>query len=245
MPADVRQVIESAGLAQKHINLALVVLDADGKVLRSTIPYIRPPAFRFDPEAQGKDFARQLHELLDGLTLPPAPPADPNRLSLPDVKHGLRVYLTFDANRLNHYRTPTVEAVAMTDGMKAALRHPANARDVAAADLRPLLQQLYPPAIMDGKGGCRRIDGRLRIAPAGTRDGDRWAILQGTVALELDNTAGTRYDGPLTLAIRYARAGDEMVSLRGVGSWSVPKHTPDGRVAETIRMTAAIESRPE
>ncbi|MBX7105655.1 MAG: hypothetical protein K1X57_16350 [Gemmataceae bacterium] len=244
MPADVRAVVDAAGMTHQHLNLALFALDADGKLLRSTIPFVRPPAFRFDPAAQGKDFAQQLTKMLDGLDLP-KPAERKAKLALPDVPTGLRIYLTFGANRLNHYRTPTVEALELPDSFRAALRYPDEARDVAGESLRPMLQQFYPPAIMDGHGGCRKIDARLKLSPAGSDGERRWAILRGTVAIELDNKNGTRYEGPLTLAVSYPKDGSTPKSIRGTGTWEFPKHTPEGRVAETIVMTAAIESRPE
>jgi hypothetical protein len=250
MPDDVYAVVDAAGFRQKHLNLALFALDADGKVLRSSNPQVRPSATRFDPESMGRDFRRQLDDMLDGLPLPKVASADPPKLTLPDVTGdgrpaGVRVFLTFAKNRLNHYRTPTVEAVKWTAAMRDALRYPDERRGVSADGLRPLLEQLYPPAIMDGHGGCRRIDADLTLTPAGSDGATRYAVLKGTVAIELDNANRTRYEGPLALVVTYAADNAAARALRGVGTWDVPKHNPQGQVAETIRMTAAIESRPD
>lgn len=250
MPDDVLSVVEAAGFRQKHLNLALFALDADGKLLRSSNPYVRPPAFRFDPDAMGRDFRRQLDDMLDGLALPKAAATHPPKLTLPDVTGdgrpaGVRVYLTFAKNRLNHYRTPTVEAVKWTSAMRDALRYPAERRTVETEALRPVLEQLYPPAIMDGQGGCRRIDADLTLTPAGGEGGTRYAVLKGTVGIELDNANRTAYSGPLSLVVSYDTIDPAARTLRGVGTWRVPKHRPEGRVAETIPMTAAIESRPD
>src|SRR5687768_13579612 len=70
MPADVRAVYHDADFGGQHINIALVLLDERGRVLRASVPRVRPGEFRFDPEAQGKDFKRQLDELVRGLPLP-------------------------------------------------------------------------------------------------------------------------------------------------------------------------------
>lgn len=244
MPDDVKSIIDAAGFRQQHLNLALFAIDSDGKLLRSLIPYVRPPAFRFDPEAQGRDFHRQLETMLNGLSLPK--PTATSRLTLPDIAgnepvSGLRIYLTFGANRLNHYRTPTVEAIPVSNEIRAALSYPRERRSIEADNLRALLAQLYPPAIMDGHGGCRRIDAKLVLAPAGENKGERFAILKGDVSIELDNQGRTRYDGPLALVIAYGKDNSPR-SIQGVGSWRVPKSNPQGQVVETITMTAAIES---
>lgn len=239
MPKDIRKVYDDANFNGAHINLALVVLGENGKVLRATIPFIQPPAFQFDPAAQGRDFKAQLDRLLDGLTLPKV--TKPTALSLPDVcgGRGLRVYLTFEANRLNHYRTPTIETIADTDEMRTALRFPSGTRQVEIKSLRPLLEQIYPPAIMDGKGAFERIDGKLTIASAGLDDTYSYAILSGYVDFYLDNASRSSYSGKLQLAIRYRGPKIEFHSLRGTLEAVVPKGP------ERIKMTAAIESRPD
>ncbi|MFO0808419.1 MAG: hypothetical protein U0746_07335 [Gemmataceae bacterium] len=250
MPPEVSGIVDAAGFRRLHLNLALFAIDADGKLLRSKIPDIRPPSFRFDPEAQGRDFQRQLEEMLSGLPLAKTAKSDSVRMVLPDVvgdgrPAGIRIYLTFAKNRLNHYRTPTVEAVLWTETMATALRYADKPRSIAVADLRPVLEQLYPPAIMDGHGGCRRIDGDLTLTPAGSDGDKRYAIVKGKVAIELDNENRTRYNGPLSLVVTYSTDDTAPKSLRGVGTWDFPKHNPQGQVVETIAMTAAIESRPE
>lgn len=249
MPKEVRDIVEASGLRNKHLNLALFALDADGKLLRSVIPNVRPPQFRFDPVAQGKDFQRQLEDMLDGLKLPHVVAKNPAKLTMPDVTGtdplaGVRVYLTFGTNRLNHYRTPTVEAVQFTDAMRKSLSYPDSERILTADNLRPLLEQFYPPAIMDGHGGCRRIDAKLILKPAGHEGNKRLALLHGDVDIVLDNDNRTRYHGPLSVVVTYAAENSAPQSLRGVGTWEFPKHNPQGQVVERIKMTAAIESRP-
>jgi len=236
-------------MRHQHINLGLFALDENGKLVRSLNPNVRPPANHFDPELQGRDFKRQLDEMLDGLKLPHVVAKNPSKLTLPDVSGsenpaGVRIYLTFGKNRLNHYRTPTVEAVKFNAKMREALRYPEHSRSVSADQLRPMLEQFYPPAIMDGHGGCREIKAELTLSQAGNDGGKRCALLKGTVDIELDNGNATRYAGPLTIAITYDQ-NTKLKSIRGAGTWEFPKHSSDGRVAEMILMTAAIESRPE
>jgi hypothetical protein len=243
MPPDVRAAHAAGGFGARHLNLGLVVLDSTGKVVRSYLPRVQPPGFGFDPEAQGRDFKWQLDDMLAGVQLPTVKAKTAPRLTLPDVTGpgrpaGARIYLTFAANRLNHYRTPTVEAVALTGEAREALRYPEAAREVPVTALRAWLEQMYPPAIMDGRGGFRSITGNLRLQPAEAVGEKRYAVLQGRVTFVLDNTAASTYTGELAVAVEYG-TGAEALSFRGVLEADVPKGP------ERIRMTAAIESRPE
>jgi hypothetical protein len=247
-PEDVRALCGPPGQRPRNMNLGLMVLAADGKLVRQLVPFIRPPAFHCEPEAQGKDFKRQLDQLLDGVPLPPASSA-PRRLALPDVPGkgdlaGVRVYLTFGANRLNHFRTPTVEAVAMTEKLRERLRYPETALTLEADALRPWLEQIYPPAVMDGKGGFERIAGTLTLRPAGRRDDIRYALISGEVQFALDNKTRIAYEGKLSIVLEYAPGAVTPRSVRGVCDCIFPKHNPEGRVVERIQMTAALESRP-
>jgi hypothetical protein len=243
---ELQALYREAGFRDTHINFALFVLDADGKLLRSLQPTIRPPAFHFDPEGQGRDFQRQLEQLLSGLDLPKATSSRSSKLALPDVAgEGLRVYLTFGPNRINHYRTPTVEAVATTAELKEALQYPEKTREVPVAALKPFLEQMYPPAIMDGHGGFRSITGTLKIKPAGAKGKTRYATVEGKVQFVMDNRNRTTYTCTVALALTYKADAAAMQTLRGVAEGSVPKHNPQGQVVERVQMTAAIESRPE
>jgi hypothetical protein len=250
LPDELRGLYREAGFRDTHVNFVLFVLDADGKLLRWLQPVIRPPQFHFDPEAQGRDFKRQLDQLLDGLPLP-RPDADAKpKLTLPDVSGdghpaGLRVYLSFAQNRLNHYRTPTVEALALSDEMKQALHYADTQKEVPVSALKPLLEQLYPPAIMDGSGGFRSITGTLKLKPAGAGSKHRYAVLEGKVQFLMDNRNRTTYACNVALVLAYPKDSTKILSLRGVAEGTVPKHNPQGQIVERIKMTAAIESRPE
>lgn len=244
MPADIRAVFDDAGFRHPHLNLALVVLDSQGRYLRASVPFVRPPDFRFDPALQGQSFKEQLDELLGGLKLPRVDTPAKLKLTLPDIctegnPNGVRIYLTAAANRLNHYRTPIVEAVAMTEGLRKSLQYPAQSRTMQATELRAWLEQIYPAAIMDGQGGFSRIEGKLQLRPAGEDATHRYAILQGTVDFELDNAGRTRYRGDLAVVMKYLRADQSLATIRGVCECTVPKGP------ERIRLSAAIESLPE
>lgn len=244
MPADVRAVHRDAGFRGEHLNLGLVALDSRGRVLRSYVPRVSPPAFGFDPEAQARDFRWQLEDMLFGLAVPAVKPGRPETLTLPDVScegrmGGARVYLGFSANRLNHYRTATVEAVKLAHAVRQELRYPESSRTLPLELLKPVLEQIYPPAVMDGHGGFRSISGTLRLIPEPAGAARRSAIVEGTLRFALDNAARTEYEGRLELAVEYGPEGPDPLSFRGVCECVVPKGP------EWIRMTALLESRPE
>ncbi len=123
------------------------MLDEHGKHLRASRPVVKPGAMRFDPESQGKDFKRQLDEMLAGLDIPKATTAAKPKLTLPEVcgkAPGVRIYLTAEDNRLHHYRTPIVEAVPVTESIAKALQYPTENKKLSAKDLMPWLEQIYP-----------------------------------------------------------------------------------------------------
>jgi len=240
MPADIKAVYDAAKFPRMPINIALVVLDEHGKHLSASRPIVKPGTMRFDSESMGKDFKRQLDEMLGDLDIPKATTATQPKLTLPEVcGSGVRIYLTAEDNRLRHYRTPIVEAVPVSESIAKALRYPTQARTLSAKDLMPWLEQIYPAAIMDGKGGFRSIEGPLTLKPAGSSATHRYAIVEGELLFELDNTGRTNYRGDLALVIKYPLATNEMESLRGVCDFTVPKGT------EKIRIQAAIETTPE
>lgn len=242
MPQDVRAVYDQADFGTNHINLALTVVDENGKLLRSSIPFVQPPAFQFDPEAQGRSFKAQLDELLTDLPLPKIKTAP--KLNLPDLRGpgqpaGVRLYLTFGSNRLNHYRTPTVEVVPMSAELRKSLTYSAKKRELKTADIQPWLEQMYPPAIMDGFGGFARITGKLLASPAGQDKSYRYLLVTSDLTFELDNRGRSGYTGKLDLVLRYPLKSNALHSIRGVMVAEVPKGP------ELIPMTVAIESRPE
>lgn len=241
MPSDIKAIHDTASLKGKHINIALVVLDENGKHLRNSIPEVRPGKHRFDPELQGKDFKRQLDSLVKGLALPKVDTKP--KLTLPGLctegqPNGVRIYLTAAENRLNHYRTPIVEAVPINDAIRKTLEYPDSSRTLNAHDLKPWLEQVYPAAIMDGKGGFRAIDGKLKFMAAGSDEMHRFAVIRGEVNFELDNSGRTRYCGDLAIVLKYPPTASKIESLRGVIDCVVPKGP------ERIKLAVAIESLP-
>lgn len=240
----------SIGDRRGNLNFDMMALDAQGKFLKRMNAMISPPQFRFDPEAQGKDFKRQVDSFLSGMKLPEPPKKDPAKLSLPDVlgdgpMAGVRMFLTFGSNRLNHYRTPTVEAVPSSNRLKKILAHPEKETRIGADGILPWLEQFYPPAIMDGMGGFETIEGEFTLRPAGSNGKSQFALLTGEAKIKLDNRTGISYIAQVSIALEYDQDSSDLTRVRGVMETTFPKKDMQGRVVENIRMTAAIESRPE
>jgi hypothetical protein len=132
----------------------------------------------------------------------------------------------------------------MTKKLQGSLRYSTQSKTLQAEDLRPWLEQIYPPAIMDGKGGVEQITGNLVLKPAGQNATNRWMVLEGTVQFRLDNATRITYSGELAMVLEYGLESGQMERIRGVCECVFPKHNPQGQVVERIAMTAAIESRP-
>ena len=248
MPKDVREVFEAGGFRQRNANIALFALDSRGKVVAARTPNVRPSAFAFDPEKMGQDFKKQLEDMLTAIAVPRNVPIK-KTLTLPivsgtDPLAGARIYLAFGRNNINHFRTPVVEAVATTEKLRAALRYPAQPKSISADDLKPWLEQLYAPAVMDGMGGFKEITGAFAMRPAGDDVKHRYAILSGEASFTLDNRTRTSYKARLTVAVRYDLEREEAIWLRGAGDMQFLRSDPQGRVVETVATKIAIESLP-
>ncbi len=239
MPANVKKVFGQGDLGGDNVNIAFFVLSPEGEVLRAGVPFVQPGYFRMNPEAMGADMVRQLKDFFKGLLLPSAPKT-PREPVLPDLAApGFRIFLTFTGNNINHYRTPTIETVPLTPDLTAALARPKTTKTLDAAVLKSLLAVLYPPAIMDGRGGFRTITGRFTLEPL---PGEAAALLTGTPTLVLDDRNATRYTGPLELALHYPPG--RPLTARGTFTAPFPRYRPDGAIAETVALTAAFETRP-
>jgi len=110
---------------------------------------------------------------------------------------------------------------------------------LSATDLKPWLEQMYPAAIMDGKGGFRKIEGNLAFKSAGKDDKHRFATITGRVDFELDNVGTSTYSGDVSIVVSYPLTESTVESIRGVADFTVPKGP------ERIKITAALESVPE
>ncbi|WP_309709020.1 hypothetical protein [Armatimonas sp.] len=239
MPAGVKKVFEKGRLGGDNVNIAFFVLSSEGEVLRAGIPFVQPGYFRMDSAAMGADMVRQLKDFFKDLDIPSAPKA-PREPVLPDITtSGFRVFLTFGSNKINHYRTPVIETIVFTPELAALFARPKATKMLDAAALKPLLSVLYPPAVMDGMGGFRKLTGSFTLEPL---PGEAAAVLTGAPTLILDDRNATTYTGPLELALRYPPG--KPLTARGTFTALFPRFRPDGEIAETVSLTAAFETRP-
>ena len=248
MPDDVRGVYESADLNGIQGNIVLFVLDWKGKVIRAFQPFpgLNPSSLGFDRERMGRYLLDEIERATKSLKLPTRVPKK-ETLSLPTVvgrekPAGLRVLASFDCARMSSYRAPVVEAVAIQNAERQALKWPQRATTVPAKKLERWLEQIYPPAIMDRSGRIKEVSGNLTLTPAGKRGNNRFAVLRGRVHLVMDDGVGTAFDGGLELVVTYSQRGNRMESLKGVFKGVYPK--PDRRHNRTldIGIMAAIET---
>lgn len=253
-PDDVRAVMDQARAQMGRFgNLLLCVLDEQGRFVRAFSPFpggSNPTGLGFHSDRMGQFLKEQLVTATAGMELPREVPVK-KTLTLPDVPddgtlNGVRVYLSFSANKINHFRVPVVEVVPVSAAQWQPLRYPAGARELDAKVFRPWLEQMYPPAVMDGLGGFRSITGTLTIQPAGADREFRYAIVQGTIDFALDNEFAMRYQGPLELVLKYRHDSPDVATLRGTLTAKVPRQEFKGpRTVEYVTMTAAVESRPD
>lgn len=253
-PAEVRTVMDQARAQMGRFgNLLLCVLDSQGRFVRAFSPFpggSNPTGLGFQSERMGQFLKDQLDRATAGMELPRAVPAK-KTLTLPDVTgagkpNGVRVYLSFSANKINHFRVPVVEAVPLSAAQWQPLSYPASPGTLDAKVFHPWLEQIYPPAVMDGLGGFRSITGTLTFQPAGADKEFRYALVRGPVAFVLDNEFALRYQGQLELVLKYRQDSPDVVMLRGALTAKVPRQEFKGpRTVEYVTMTAAIESRPE
>ena len=241
---------DAARLPRRHSNIMAFVLNSQGEVVHvfDALSSFGAGAPKLNQAGMTSDLKHHLERAKEKLSLPKLT-AKKTTLTLPDVDgsdplSGVRVYLWFGENHLDHFRVPTVEAVAARAEERAALKWSDAAHPISARALERWLAQVYPPAVMDGMGGFASIGGELSWKPAGEAGEFRFATLMGTVTFEMDNRNRSRYEGPLELVLKYRTDRAEPVALRGVLDTSIPRQGPDGRVNERVRMLTTLESLP-
>jgi hypothetical protein len=242
MPEEVRALWKEAKPGGR--NISCMVLDSSGALVKAWWP-LPDPAERGGGDPFGRErLGRLMKEQIEKASADLEKPAPPEKkLTLPTAeKEGVRILLALKVSGRApmNYKAPTVEAVTATAAEKKALEYPESAREVAAADLRRWLEQIYPAAIMDSSGKPPALKGTLTLSPAGKRA----AILKGELVFTMDDRAATEYRGTLEVAITYGE-GRDYVSLRGLFEGIYPKSDPKRGKPMEHSMTAVIESTPE
>lgn len=209
----------------KNTNVFMFVLDSQGALVHG---------FQGLPRGRDHDhFRTEFGKAAARLKIPEAKPA---RENLPDVGRGVRLFI-----RTDRTRAPIVEAAAED---WAALAYPEAAREVDPGAFKKWLFHLYPPAIRtaDQSKPFQAVSGALKLRPAGTGAKARYAILSGEFRLAKGADTDSAFEGKLEAVVTYAPDQAEARSVRGVveGTYLYRQ-----RGEQSIKLSAAIESRPE
>lgn len=252
MPADVREVYEATDGRGIWTNIILFVLDSSGEVVDYFQPFPgkNPGSLGFDRDRMGGYIREQVERVGAKLDLSKAKPRSVRELWLPRASGAgdrpwLRIYVSFvrpKSMRMNSYRAPVVEPVALGKRELKALRYPEAEREIRAQELGSWFEQIYPPAQMSRSGMVEQIAGSLTLAPAGRDAQQRYAILTGDIAMVLDDRGATEYGGMVEIVLGYAEGALEPSFVRGVFGGIFPRSDRmSGRMHE-IMVIAAIES---
>lgn len=222
----------------------MFILNEEGKLIHSFDGMTdRHPAPIHEIKQRMPDyFAKEIRHASNLLNLPTESVNRPATSALPvPNRPGIRIYLTLGSNRLQHFKVPTVEAIAFAPEELSALAWSKESRKIDAQQLKRWLDQMYPPAVMDGHGGVETVSGTLQYQQAGATSTHRYATVIGPVSLTLDNRTKISYQGNLELVLRYPLDSDQIESVWGNMTTTIPRHNPQGKVAEKVSMTVAIE----
>lgn len=232
-------------------NIVLFVMDSNARVVDAFSPFpqgnIR--SLGFNSDRMGTYVRDKIAAVIEGMDLPNVERSR-EKVHPPDIddmgyKEGVRIFLSLESRLMGHYKMPTVEVVPLTRKERKALEYPVKTKTVDAEELRSWLEQIYPPAIMERSGYVKALSGTLKLTPAGSKRDMRYAILRGEVRFHFDDAKGTKYKGELALVLSYPKTSLAFTTMRGIFHGMYPKSDRMQRRSIDIRMTAAIESRPE
>ncbi len=239
MPAELLRLQREAGLRHEG-NIGCFVLDEKARLVRGFHPWPGPTpnSLGFDKDRMGRHLRAEIDKATKEMKLPEVKKEE-RPIKLPDVERGVRIFLKLDS-RTASFRTPVVETVPSKPVDAQVLAWPREEREIPVEKLKAWFDPIFPPGVMDqGPGTYARFGGRLTIKPAGPRA----AVLSGDVELVMGDRGATAIRGRLEVALAYE--ADAMKSLRGVFEGNYPKRDPMRGGVHDIRMTAAIESRPD
>lgn len=230
MPAEVRELSRSRA-RERRSNIHCYVLGPDGALAGSFPPFAgRIPDF--DPDQMGRTMREGIERAARGLTLPKI--EDDRKLHLPDIRSGVRILLSLKGP-VPQYRAAVVECVPCGDAERRVLAPAESARAFDAGELRAWLEQLMPPAVMEGMGGVKEISGKLTLEPSG--------LFGGEVRLVLDDPNGSACRGRLDGLVTWSDG--KLATLRAAFEGTFGKPDRMRRGTMDFAMKAVIESRPE
>jgi len=230
-------------------NVDVAILDASGKVVR-WFDSLEHTAGRMELRGDRVEqyWMRMLSEARTALELPAAT-ATGTTVRLPVLQQGagVRVFAWLEDPGMPAYAAPTVEIVPTKDEDWRVFTAPENATKIDAAAAMPWLQHVYPAGVMERTDQrtkypftIARVEGELGLEPAGTKDGETFALLTGKVTLFDTGGDGFCFRGDLTAVLTWRNGGAVPASLRGVFEGTYPRTGPQGR--RELPMRAAFES---
>ncbi len=234
-------------------NVDVAMLDAAGNVVR-WFDSLEHSGGRMELRGDRVEayWERMLSAARSELKLPAAV-ATASKLRLPEGQpgqSGVRVFAWLEDPGMPAYAAPIVEVVAMADQDWAAFVMPEKSRQVDAAAALPWLRQVYPPGVMERTNQqtkfpftIARAEGELVFEPAGTKNGETFALLSGKVTLFDTGADGFCFVGDLTVVLTWKTGHVTPASMRGVFAGTYPRTAgPNGR--REFPMRAVFESLP-
>jgi hypothetical protein len=232
-PHGIGPLLREARLDRTPYNVKVLVLDSKGALIRGFASFPPKRDHRFPARSESTDyFLDQIRRSIDGLELPRVELAR----EIPDID-GVRIFVKLDG-MMESYRTPVVEVVPKSGELWKLLARPAEPRSVEAERLSSWLGQIYPPGIMERSQVYRRFHGALKLERAG-----KGAVLRGRVGMEMDD--GERVEGTFEAALSYGSDESQPRTIRGYFNGEYPRYDPGRGRAVRMKLTAALESRPE
>src|SRR6516225_7795995 len=248
MPPDVKAIFTESDLSKdpRRLNLFVFMLNHRGRVAHS---FHGLPGGARGGDGRS-DYTKEIPSGLAKLNLPAD--KEGRASAVPDLKAtgtgvpaGVRLFVRLnDEKDPIRSRMPVVEVVALKAEDWKALALPEKAKEVEAAALKSCLVQLYPAGIRtaDQSKPFSKINGSLKLEPAGVDKAGRYALLRGKIQLAKGGDKESAFEGTLQAVLTFGLDAPGVKSVRAV----VEGHYLY-RLRETRRMplVAAIESRPE
>ncbi len=204
-------------------NVYVFLLDSRGRVAHVFDP--RPSGSRGHwDETYGPHFISELREGIEKLALADGAPGA--RVASSPGEDGtagrtVRIVSALEPRRTAAYNRPIVELQPIEASAWDELDYPDQARRVDAGVLESCLAHVYPPGIVfapDGGDPASRLvrGAALTLSPAGRVGDRRYAVLTGTVELEVPGGGRTPSVGNVEIVLGYDGESPSVRSMRGI-----------------------------
>lgn len=225
-------------------NVYVFLLDSRGRVVHTFDPRPLESRGHWD-DTYAPHFASELEK---GIARLPAEEvrADARRPGEEEREDGLsvRIFSAIEPEATAAFNQPIVETRSLGAGEWDQLSYPRAERRVDASVLEPCLARIYPPGIVfpkESDHASRLVKNgehrHLTLVPAGTRGGQRHAVLTGTVELKIPGGGREPSIGNVEIVLAYDARSSAVRSMRGVfRGWYV------GLGGDSIPFDAVLET---